>query len=163
VRIVKKSATGGMYGLQNLDGRTAVGPDSLVRIDPSSVATSVIGVTGFSASQGLVIDAAGKAFGWDIQLGLLRIDLATCAATAIGSVRGIVEIQTLAFASDGWLYGRRESLYEIKPSTGDDTLIREFSGSGFNHDVRGWSSLPRRFPSRALTPCLRRASRSSVA
>jgi hypothetical protein len=131
-------AAGALYGVQNNGGTTAIGPDSLVRIDTATGATSVVGRMGFSAVQGLAIDASGKAFAWDGDFGLLSVDLATGAASDIGAAGGTFEIQTLAFAPDGRLFGGRESLFRIDTGTGETSFVVDFSGKGFNGDIRGF-------------------------
>jgi hypothetical protein len=128
---------GALYGLQNTGGATSVGPDSLVRINTATGATTVIGATGFTGLQGLAISADGTAYGWDIGAGLVTIDLATGAASDVSAAGAGGDIQTLAFSPGGVLYGGRSSLFTIDTSSGDTTFVVNFSGAT-NGDVRGF-------------------------
>lgn len=126
---------GALFGIQNNGGATSIGPDSLVRINTTTGATTVVGDTGFSGIQALVIDAAGTAYGWDVVSGLMTIDLNTGTATDVSAVGSGVDIQTLAFSPQGVLYGGRDALYTVDAVGGGVTLVANISIA--NADIRG--------------------------
>jgi len=136
-RALAFSPTDVLYGIVNGGFGTFI--DSLYRIDTTTGAATLVGLTGFEAIQGLAFSPAGILYGLDIGDGLLTIDPSTGVATKVNPAAvGLLEIQTIAFAPDGTLYGGREALFRIDTSTGDATLV----GSGGYADIRGLEFLP---------------------
>ncbi len=136
-----------LYAINNGGGRfSTTGADDLYLVDASTGAGTLIGNTGFNGVQGLTTGPDGKLYAWDLGSfnpddgsGLLLIDPTTGLGAdvdgSIGETDG-VDIQTLAFGSDGKLYGGRDALYLVDPSTGATTLV----GSGGYGDIRGFES-----------------------
>jgi hypothetical protein len=135
-RALAFSSAGTLYGIVNGGGlgQTEV-PDDLVTIDMGTGVITAVGNTGHSGVQGLAFASDGTLYGWDVRDGLLTINLATGAASLVnpGTKPTGVDIQSIAFAPDGRLYGARNNLYAISISNGATTLI----GSGGYSDVRG--------------------------
>jgi len=127
---------GSLWAIQNTGGQTSVGPDSLYRVDPGTGVATLIGATGVSGMQALAADARGQLYGWDIGLGLMRVDSSTGLAVDVSSSAGALDIQALAFSGSGVLYGARDSLYTIDTATGLTSLIGAISGVG-TPDLRG--------------------------
>ena len=108
--------------------------DDLYTFDLATETTSLVGSLGFSAVQGLDFAANGDLYAWDILDGLLQVDPNTGAAVDINpAVGGTANIQSIAFAPDGRLFGARENLFQIDLTTGTFTQI----GTGLGLDVRG--------------------------
>ncbi len=136
-----------LYAINNGGGRfSTTGADDLYLVDTSTGAGTLIGNTGFNGVQGLTTGPDGKLYAWDLGSfnpddgsGLLLIDPTTGVGAdvdgSIGETDG-GDIQTLAFSSDGKLYGGRDALYLVDPSTGAATLV----GSGGYADIRGFES-----------------------
>jgi hypothetical protein len=109
-------------------------PDDLVTIDVTTGVVTLIGNTGFSALQAFECSPKGTLYGWDLIRGLVTIDPSTGAATVVNpGSGGSPDVQGLAFAPSGTLYGAGNALYTIDVSTGALTLV----GSGGYKDVRG--------------------------
>jgi len=115
-------------------------PDDLYTIDLSNGTPSLIGSTGSVGLQSLAFSPTGDLFSWDVsnvagEEGLATLNLTTGAATFIDPNGPSVDtdIQALEFAPDGTLFGIRNSLFTIDPTTGVTTVV----GSGGYSDVRG--------------------------
>ncbi len=114
-------------------------PDYLYTINTATGVGTLIGSTGLSAIQGLDFSPNGILYAWDVIVGLTTINPATGVATDVGPAGGLVgQIQSIAFAPDGTLYGARDALFTINVATGDATLV----GSGGYSDVRGIVYIP---------------------
>ena len=124
-----------LYALNNGGGLTStIVDDELYTINPLTGMGTLVGSTGLTAIQAISFSSAGALFGWDIGLGLLGIDPLTGIATDINvAIGATANIQTIAFDTDGTLYGAGDALYTIDTITGMVTLI----GSGGYTDVRG--------------------------
>lgn len=112
------------------------GPGLTYRLDPATGAAALLGPSGFDFPGDLASDTrAGSCRLWspDITTNtLLKVDLATGAATPIAAFASIDKIVSLAFDPvAGKLYGTSargfgaasDQLYEIDPDTGGTTLI----------------------------------------
>jgi hypothetical protein len=116
--------------------RTSSGPSrqELFTIDPWSGVGTLVGPTLRTFLAGLAFSPEGVLYGWDARSGLVVIDTFTGAASAVRpGVTSTPDILTIAFAPNGDLFGAREDLYAIDPSTGAFALI----GGGGYSDVRG--------------------------
>lgn len=112
-----------LWGIENSSS------DQLVSIDVTTSQKTVIGPTGFSTIQCLAT-LDGVLYAYDNNWGLLTIDPTTGAATDVNAaLGGNGDMQWLARRSDGRLVGGDDSVYEIDPATGVDTLI---GGSSLN-------------------------------
>jgi hypothetical protein len=128
-----------LYAVINDDGPGGIGPDYLYTVNVTSGVATLVGATGLTGVQSLTFSASGILYGWDIGKGLLTINTGTGAATVVNPAPGsIPNIQGIAFAPDGTLYGAREGLYTINPATSGCTLV----GSGGYSDVRGIEFVP---------------------
>ncbi|NOZ40742.1 MAG: hypothetical protein GXP24_11025 [Planctomycetes bacterium] len=108
--------------------------DDLYRFDLASQTTTRIGSLGFGAVQGFDISPNDTFYAWDIIEGLLTVDPVTGNATDVNpSIGGTGDIQSIVFAPDGRLFGARQNLYRIDPTTGEFTQI----GVGLGFDIRG--------------------------
>lgn len=109
-------------------------PDRLALIDTSTGTITPIGNMGFSGVQAIALHQ-GVLYGWDINQGLLTIDVNTGAATDINPAytTGGAGIQFLASRSDGKLIGGNNNLYEIDVATAMTTQI----GALGSLDLRG--------------------------
>jgi hypothetical protein len=122
------------------------GIDSLYRIDPEDIVGGVatgtlVGETGFTSIQSLALGPTGTLFAWDTSRGLSTVDPTTGAATDVNAgISGVFDIQGMTFL-DGTLYGARDSLFEIDPSTGAFTEIGPIL-DGQAADVRGLNPMP---------------------
>lgn len=127
-------------GTQQLFAIANGSPDSLVRIDVTTGVTTTIGSTGMTGIQALdTAGGFGPLSGWDVNLGLVRIDRTTGLATDVDpnlGAQGAI-IQFLALYRDNnsiHLLGGNTSLYEIDRFTGVVTQI----GTSTNlPDLRG--------------------------
>ena len=137
VRGIAFSAGGKLFATVDEDPGGSIGPDTLYTIDLTTGALTSIGATGMTGIQALAFSLSGSLFGWDIDLGLVSIDASTGVATDVSAVGVTASIQTIDFAPDGTLYGARDALYTIDPTTGVTTLI----GSGGYSDLRGMAFL----------------------
>lgn len=110
-------------------------PDNLVTISVETGIVSTIGPLGMEGIQGLDFAPDGTLYGWDVLgTGLVTINPTTGQATDVNSVVGSdSSIQSIAFDSDGVLYGATQSLFRINLATGETTLV----GSGGFNDMRG--------------------------
>jgi len=112
----------------------ATSPQDLFTIDPESGRGTLVGRTGRSFLAGLAFSPEGVLYGWDSRAGLVTIDLSSgIAISASPGAGGTPDIQTLAFAPNGDLFGARDALFAIDRSTGAFSLI----GGGGYSDVRG--------------------------
>jgi len=108
--------------------------DDLYQFDLANETTTLIGSLGFMSVQGLDISPTGAFYVWDVGAGLLTVDPMTGAATDVNpTIGGTGAIQSIVFAPDGRLFGARENLFSIDPTTGSFTQI----GSGSDYDIRG--------------------------
>lgn len=107
--------------------------DTLVRVNVSNGAITVVGPIGFSAVQGLT-ERSGRLYGWDLTAGLLQINANTGAGTDVNPSIGTngVAIQFLTTMVDGRLIGGQNTLYEVDPATG----VPDHLGSGQYNDLR---------------------------
>jgi hypothetical protein len=137
IRALAFSPANVLFGIRNgggLGGTTT--PDDLVTIDVPSGAVTLVGNTGRAGLQALAFSAGGTLYGWDLGYGLVTINPATAAATLVNPAvvpGSVVDIQSLAFAPDGTLYGASDELYRVDTSNGATTLV----GSGGYTDLRG--------------------------
>lgn len=94
----------------------------------------LIGTLEYHGIHGLTFAEDGTCYGWSTSAGLIIIDPHLAESVDVnGEWDGSSEIQTLAFSSQGVLYGAHDSLYTIDTATGELTLI----GSGDWGEVRG--------------------------
>jgi hypothetical protein len=120
------------------------GADTLVRINRTSGAVTVVGPTGLSGIEDLAFAADGTLCAWHdgpglAGAGLLVLDPLSGAATdPFPAVGESGDVRSLTFTQDGALYGARHQLYRIDPSTGVATLV----GGGGYFDVSGLAPLP---------------------
>ena len=104
----------------------------LFTIDVNTGLGTLIGPTGLI--QGLDFSPGGTLFGWDTSVGLVTINTSTGVRTDVnGLPDGSFDIQTIAFALDGTLFGAKGELFTIDPASGTTSLV----GSGGYSDVRG--------------------------
>lgn len=106
---------------------------ALYTIDLATGAVALVGnnkPTGsfdnYSGSYGMAFSPNGTLYGWDINYdqGLVTINTATGVATRVGAYgQGNADIQSLAFAPDGTLYGARRYLFTIDTTTGTPTQV----------------------------------------
>lgn len=103
------------------DGSSSLGPELDRAIDARGIAFS---------SAGVLFAIEGE-FGFDDDI-LVTIDVATGAVSNIGSM-GIDQVQALAFAPDGTLYGwdGNAGLLTVDPSTGAATDVNGAVGGTF--------------------------------
>jgi hypothetical protein len=113
--------------------------DPLFRIDTHTGNVTLVGDTGFYRLQDLAYSPSGILYGWSLLSGLITIDPQTGRGTDVNpGVDAPAEIQALAFAPDGTLYGARDALFRIDPATGVPVQI----GSGGYSDIRGLAVIP---------------------
>lgn len=109
-------------------------PDDLYEINLAAQTTALIGSLGYQGVQGFDAAPNGDLFAWDGTAGLLRVNPASGAAVDVNpAVGGTASIQSIVFAPDGRLFGARNALFSINPSTGAFTQI----GPGGGPDLRG--------------------------
>lgn len=129
------SRTGDLFAVS----RGTTDTDPLYRIDTQTGNVTVVGNTGFYAIQDLASSPSGTLYGWSLASGLITIDPQTGQGTDLNpNVGAPVEIQALAFGSDGTLYGARNALFKIDTTTGIPVEI----GSGGYSDMRGLGLIP---------------------
>lgn len=135
IRAMAADRLGTLYVIQNGGGQTGTTvPDLLYRVDERTGAATLIGsTTPFVAIQGLAFGSANELYGWDTNVGLVLLDPATAVATDVSSVGAPADIQEIAFAPNGVLYGARNQLYAIDRVSGIPSLV----GSGGYSDLRG--------------------------
>jgi sugar lactone lactonase YvrE len=115
----------------------------LYQIDPSNGDVSLVADLAFGSIQGADFAPDGTLYAWDGVGGLLRIDPASGLASAVSPTHSeVVDIQTLAFAGDGTLYGAGADLYRIEPTDGSYTLIAPIDFGGATDSVRGIAYVP---------------------
>lgn len=113
--------------------------DRLVRIDVATGVVTDIGSTGMTGIQALAADGSvGSVLGWDVNLGLVRVNTTTGVATDVVPALGAqgANIQFLVVVTDNSgsrLLGGNSALFEIHRFTGVITPI----GSGGLADLRG--------------------------
>lgn len=130
------SPAGELFGVQR--GGTS-NNDPLFRIDTLTGNVTVVGDTGIYRLQDLAYSPGGILYGWSLLSGLITIDPQTGRGTDVNpGVGATAEIQALAFAPDGTLYGARDALFRIDPVTGVTVQI----GSGGYSDIRGLAVIP---------------------
>jgi hypothetical protein len=116
----------------------ALGPADLYTINTMTGQGTLVGSTGRAGIQGLDFSPSGTLYGWS-EVGLVTIDTLTGLATDVNPNVGAGQnIQSIAFARNGTLYGAREALFRIDATTGVLTRI----GSGGYVDVRGIEVIP---------------------
>jgi len=113
-------------------GRSTDNPGSLLTIDVSTGAGTLIGATGiigdigFPGVPGLAINSKGEMFATDISemSNLYRLDAATGAAVFIANT-GIYTVDAIAFAGNDVLYAvdSHNDLYIVSDTTGAATFI----------------------------------------
>lgn len=127
-------------GTNELFAITNGSPDRLHRIDVTTGAVTLVGNTGFTGIQAL--DAAGglgPLLGWDVNVGLVRIDRTTGAGTDVDTSLGTqgAAIQFLAAVQENStlrLLGGNSSLYEVDRFTG---VVTQIGAGGNLADLRG--------------------------
>jgi len=93
---------------------------------------------------GLDFAPDGELYAWSTAYGLMRVDPLTALCTNVnGLTDGTTEIQSIVFADDGRLYGLRDRLFAIDPSSG---IYAPLTDGGFG-DVRGAELLTLVLPS----------------
>lgn len=145
VRGMAFSAADTLFAVNNGGGLTSTGvTDNLFTVNTTTGVGTLIGATsGFMGIQGLAFSPLDMLFAWDVGAGLLTIDPLTGVATDVNpAVGSTANIQTLAFAPDGTLYGASNDLFTIALATGATTLV----GSGGYTDVRGMEFLVNPIP-----------------
>ncbi len=143
VRGLATTPSGVLYAIQ--DGGLTTVPDKLYTIDVTTGLTTFIGNCSHNGLQGFASDLAGNLYAWDlgpgtgVGVGLVVVDALTGATTDVNpAVGNTVDIQTLATAPSGVLFGGRNSLYTVDTSTGVVTLV----GAGGFTDLRGMEFVP---------------------
>lgn len=122
------SPAGTLYAIQR------GGTDDLYTINLSTGQGTLVGATGSGPLQGLAFAPSGALYAWNILSGLAAINPATGAATDVNPAEGAsAQIQCLAFAPDGTLYGAQYGLFTIDTTTGVPSVV---SASGLS-DIRG--------------------------
>lgn len=147
VRALAFSSSDVLYAIRNGGGPFATTvADDLYTINVSTGLASAVGNTGLPGIQGLGFSSEDTLFGWDLNttgtgLGLVTINSATGAATDVNALigEGGISVQSVAFGSDGSLWGVHDALYLLDPSTGSATAV----GSGGYPDLRGIESYNR--------------------
>lgn len=141
VRALACSSSGVLYAIE--DGGPwiqSTQPDRLYTVDAETGAIGLVGSTGRLGVQGMTFSPSGVLYAWDIVGGLMTMNPTTGAVIDINGVDdGTSQIQTLAFAPDGTLYGAGSSLFTIDMQTGSRSLV-----SGGLSDLRGmeWRVVP---------------------
>jgi hypothetical protein len=104
-------------------------------IDPFTGVVTPIGPAMPPASHDLAIAPNGQVFGIFDDTSLYTIDKVTGSTALIGTFGGGVEIQTMAFRSDGVLFGADDtSLYTINPATAATALVGSLGlGAGLDN------------------------------
>jgi hypothetical protein len=147
------SPSGDMYALDSSGGgvqNDLYRLDLSVEIGCSCIKTFIGEVTAFGLTA-MAFSGDGTLFAWSTRYGLMTIDPATAVATDVnGLADGSSEIQALAFAPDGSLWGIYEQLYSLDLTTGLPTPV----GSGSYGNVRGLEFDPASFPSLSTTAAL---------
>jgi hypothetical protein len=96
---------------------------SLYTINPSTGASTLIGVITTAIVTDLAIDPSGSLFAWDLtDGGLMTVNTTTGAGTLVG-LTGQPQITGLTFDPSGNLFGGFSSLYSVNKATGSTTLI----------------------------------------
>jgi hypothetical protein len=137
VRSMAFSPQGTLYAIHGPTGSNSI----LYTINKVTGASTLVGDTGVGGIQGLEFSPTGVLYGYavgygsGIGAGLITIDPMSGIAHDVNpNVSGNADdIQTLAFGSDGKLYGAREKLFTLNVSTGVQSLV---GGIG-NYDIRG--------------------------
>ena len=97
----------------------------------------------------ITFNSGGTLYGWDGTAGLVTIDTDTGLATDVNPNQGgTLNIQGIAFGSDGILYGACNNLYKINTSTGVWTHV----GGGYD-DIRGLEVYSPKAPKSPLSLC----------
>jgi hypothetical protein len=119
---------------------TGIQPHDLYVINIATGVGSLIGPNGDGfVVQDIAFSPTGVLYGWDVNKGLVTINMITGAATAVNPLSGgTPNIQSIVFAPDGTLYGAGNGLYKINPTTGAYVMV----GSGDYSDVRGIAVIP---------------------
>ncbi len=110
--------------------------DVLLTIDAATGSVTYVGdMTGFDSVQGLAFHhPSGVLYAVDNDDGLLTVNPATGATTDVNpAVPGTGDVQTVTVLPSGMIYGVRNDLYTIDPSTGVYTLV----ATGGYPDIRG--------------------------
>jgi len=105
--------------------------NQLYTVDTGTGGLRLVGYPGVPGIQALDFGPDGRLYGFDVGdgsgtgVGLVRIDPVTALATDVDpAVDGrAVDVQTLAFAPDGTLYGAHENLFVVDLNTGGLTLV----------------------------------------
>jgi len=107
--------------------------DRVYSIDPTTREATLIGDTHLGGLQSLTVASDGTLYSWDCggnpyaSFGLLTINPSTGAATDVDPSDTYdfkAELQTLAFAPDGTLYGIGSgNVYTVDRATGDESLL----------------------------------------
>ena len=124
IRAIAFAPDGTLYGVDEHFGAGNV--DELVTIDPSTGASTVVGLLGFDVQNtGLTFGVDGRMWLSDSQNPrLFEVDPATGAATLVGSTTGFF-ISGLAGACDGRILGAG-----LNPSTSDFELVSLDTSTG---------------------------------
>ena len=108
--------------------------------DEACASTQLIGVLTLRNVRGMTFDANGVLWGWSSSYGLITIDPATAVCTNIsGLIDGSTDIQGIAFAGNGWLYGAYDHLFVINTVTGEDVQV---STNPTGYSIRGIEFYP---------------------
>jgi hypothetical protein len=122
--------------------------NDLYTIDVETGAATAVGCTMLPGIQALDFSPEGILYGFDVGggsgagVGLVRIDPVTALASDVDpAVDGrAADVQTLAFAPDGTLYGAHENLFRVDLNTGALTLLGPIEGTYFG--IRGMAWVP---------------------
>lgn len=133
--LAPKDGSNELYGIA--DGQ----PDRLVTIDVTTGQVTTIGTTGFTGIQALDSEMSVLfLFGWDVNLGLVRIDPTTGVTVDVNPSLGTqgAAIQFLTTVGDAGgtphLIGGNTALYSIDVGTG---VVTPLGAAGTLSDVRG--------------------------
>ena len=103
----------------------------LYKVDSVTGGTTLIADLGQAAIQGLEFAPDGRLFAWGIGKGLLEVDPAAGSYSVVSPLQyRLTNIQTLAFAPNGILYGAGIDLYTIDLQSGVPTSIGSLGGPG---------------------------------
>lgn len=136
IRAMAVSRYGKLFVIQNGGGPIGTTtPDLLYTVDPRTGAATLIGSTSsFAGLQAMAFDGQDQLFGWDTNVGLVTMSPSTASTVDVNpGVGATVDIQSMAFAANGVLYGARHSLFAIDRAVGTTTVV----GSGGFSDLRG--------------------------
>jgi WD40 repeat protein len=99
----------------------------LLTMDLATGSGTLIGLTGFSGIQALEFSPDGTLYAWDSSDGLLTVNPATGAASAVSAEAPQALIQSIGFTPTGDMFGvAQNQFYRIDPIDGSLTQIGSF-------------------------------------